>query len=70
MTDASDAMKSAKESASEREQRIKRRRDEAITDVSMSVGQAATLVDVSSRPSNWFGLASSRSARASTARNR
>jgi hypothetical protein len=50
-------MKSAVESKSEREERIKRRRDEAISEVSMSAGQAETLFKVSRRPSTWLGFA-------------
>jgi hypothetical protein len=56
----SDHLKSAAESTEEREERIKRRRDEAITRVSMSKGQAATLLEVATRPSRWFGFGSSR----------
>lgn len=69
MANGSDAMKSAIESASEREQRIKRRRDEAIAEVRMSAGQAATLVEISTRPKGWLGVGSPRRAAASTARN-
>ena len=50
-------MTSAVESKSEREARIKRRRDEAISEVGMSAGQAKTLFKLSRRPSSWLGFA-------------